>query len=137
MHCILVFMFLDFMTKFHFHFSRGRGSDIGIRQNGYRHSIEDSPIGIGIGICCIFGAPANDKSFSGTAYCVHKAMKIVFCGGRAILRGVLKLMKDFCGSKGKGSGKTMKAPGRPYCIPRSTFESNPKAYFCQLRSDGL
>ncbi|CAA0825562.1 Unknown protein [Striga hermonthica] len=34
---------------------------------------------------------------------------------------------------GGGGGKTMKAPGRNYRMRRSTFESNPKGYFSDLR----
>jgi len=31
------------------------------------------------------------------------------------------------------SAKTMRAPGRNYRIPRSSFEANPSAYFRNLR----
>ncbi|ERN16313.1 hypothetical protein AMTR_s00063p00213410 [Amborella trichopoda] len=62
-----------------------------------------------------------------------KALKIAGLAFAGYL--VLKVMKAFSG--GKGSGKTMKAPGRPFRIPRSPFESNPRGYFRQLHSDGL
>ncbi|KAG8366483.1 hypothetical protein BUALT_Bualt17G0084700 [Buddleja alternifolia] len=38
-----------------------------------------------------------------------------------------------CGGGGGGKGKLMKAPGRNYRMPRIAFESDPKAYFSNLR----
>ncbi|KAL4203651.1 hypothetical protein AMTRI_Chr01g104970 [Amborella trichopoda] len=63
-------------------------------------------------------------------------MKITFSRGKDAVCEVLKVMKKAF-FEGKGSGKTMRAPGRPFCISRSTFASNPKAYFRKLYSDGL
>ncbi|KAL7181574.1 hypothetical protein ACSBR1_040465 [Camellia fascicularis] len=43
-----------------------------------------------------------------------------------------------CCSRGRGRGvRMMKAPGRNYRMPRSTFESNPRAYFRDLRGKPL
>lgn len=36
--------------------------------------------------------------------------------------------------RGRGRGRTMKAPGRNCRMPRSTFESNPRDYFQNLRA---
>ncbi|KAG8366485.1 hypothetical protein BUALT_Bualt17G0084900 [Buddleja alternifolia] len=38
-----------------------------------------------------------------------------------------------CCGGGGGNGKMMKAPGRNYRMPRNAFESDPKAYFSDLR----
>lgn len=39
-----------------------------------------------------------------------------------------------CRGRGRGRGRMMKAPGRNCRMQRSTFESNPRGYFRNLRS---
>jgi hypothetical protein len=38
-----------------------------------------------------------------------------------------------CLTKSKKNGKTMKAPGGNFRMPRSDFDENPSAYFMNLR----
>ncbi|KAI7995093.1 hypothetical protein LOK49_LG11G01108 [Camellia lanceoleosa] len=55
---------------------------------------------------------------------------------RRCCSGIMSLCRRCCCCCGRGV-KTMKAPGRNYRMPRSTFESNPRSYFRDLRGKPL